>query len=414
MTFQILLVDDEPHVVDAIRSILEKVNSVEVEIHTAYRAQQALEICRQFPISLIVADIRMPGMNGLELVSEVRSINPDCKIIFLTAYSDFSYAYEGLRLHVSDYILKTEESAVIQERIVRVLKGMEKELLHLRWLEESEQIDPIRANLFEKLFGSERLALQEQAFSLLGFQTKEPTLLLAVCKGAKGVPLRTALMAKAMKRYLGARINQVVYSRMKNGYHAFLMSVSPEVNISTVWLIGSMERAQAAYNVTTHEESYIFVSPLVHSIEKLSGLYQQAVRTMDENVFEPCVRLLSDEDKTVTHVTVQFIKNYIKTHICEELSLSQLSKVTGYNTAYLSRLFKEHTGETLLQYISRRRMAYITELMKNPEFSIQQIMETTGFPTYPSFIQFIKKETGLTPKKYRMLLGEQSKELLMK
>ena len=83
---------------------------------------------------------------------------------------------------------------------------------------------------------------------------------------------------------------------------------------------------------------------------------------------------------------------------------------TSYNPTYLSRLFREQTGETLIRYITRKRMDHITMLMKDPQLSMQQIMESAGFTTRSYFNQFIKKETGLTPKQYRMRLGTQLPE----
>ena len=117
MIFQILIVDDEPHVVDTIRGILEQEPVVDLEIHTAFRGQQALKLCQQYPISLLITDIRMPDMSGLELARQVRQLTPDCNVILLTAYSDFTYAYEGIQLHASDYILKTEDKQIIRSRI---------------------------------------------------------------------------------------------------------------------------------------------------------------------------------------------------------------------------------------------------------------------------------------------------------
>ena len=77
MIFQILIVDDEPHVVDTIRGILEQEPAVDMEIHTAFRGQQALKICQQYPIQLLITDIRMPDMSGLELAKVVKENNPD-------------------------------------------------------------------------------------------------------------------------------------------------------------------------------------------------------------------------------------------------------------------------------------------------------------------------------------------------
>ena len=126
MTFQILLVDDEPHVVDTIHSILERTVTMEMEVHSAYRGQQALKLCEQLPINLLITDIRMPDMSGLELARKAKQINPDCEVILLTAHSDFDYAYEGFRLHAADYILKTEESETIAQRILTIMRSEER------------------------------------------------------------------------------------------------------------------------------------------------------------------------------------------------------------------------------------------------------------------------------------------------
>lgn len=57
MIFQVLIVDDEPHVVDTIRGILEKDPPLELEIHTAYRGHQALKLCGEYPVQLLITDI---------------------------------------------------------------------------------------------------------------------------------------------------------------------------------------------------------------------------------------------------------------------------------------------------------------------------------------------------------------------
>ena len=181
MIFQILIVDDEPHVVDTIRGILEQEPAVDMEIHTAFRGQQALKICQQYPIQLLITDIRMPDMSGLELAKVVKENNPDCNVILLTAYSDFSYAYEGIRLQASDYILKAEDREVIRSRIFQVLARMEQDLRKKSWLGIPEKTDPIADRLMKKLLVPQRASSQEEAFSLLGFgESSFPLMLTAV------------------------------------------------------------------------------------------------------------------------------------------------------------------------------------------------------------------------------------------
>ncbi len=402
MLFKILLVDDEPHVVDAIRSILEQDSPVELEVHSAYRGKQALRLCEQFPFHLLITDIRMPDMNGLELAKAAKAANPDCEIILLTAHSDFDYACEGLRLHAEDYILKAEDNATIRERIFNVLWKLQERLNHQTWLSERTQADPLRTKLLKELLLPGPPAHQKQAASLLGLHPEKCPVLLAVCAVSPEVEFLPGLMRKSFKRCLVGRLEQLADGMTPDHCCAFIMrTASSHEHIPASWLISSMEYAQSIYAATARTECSIFFRNDIQSTEELSGRYQQALQLASQSDSVSCVRMLPDAG-TQNHVTIRFIKNYVKSHISQELSLSQISEATGYNAAYLSRLFKEQTRETIIRYISRKRMEYITSLMKNPELSIQQIQEQSGFATRPYFNQFVKKETGLTPKKYRL------------
>ena len=406
MTFQILLVDDEPHVVDTIHSILERTVTMEMEVHSAYRGQQALKLCEQLPINLLITDIRMPDMSGLELARKAKQINPDCEVILLTAHSDFDYAYEGLRLHAADYILKTEESETIAQRILTIMDAMEKKLNHQSWLEEKERADPLKAQLLERLLMPERASQQEETFSLLGFAYPMVPLLLVISRGTPGSAVRSALMEKAIRHCFAWRIEKMVTSPIRNGCCASVIQLDSRASaLSTKWLIASMERVQSVYSATCGEDSAIYVSSVVNGIGQLPRYYKEISENLPEDEFAPCVRLIAGNRDASTHVTVRFIKNYVKNNIANDLSLSQISEVTGYNSAYLSRLFKEQTGETMNQYITRKRMDHISQLLQKPELSIQQVMELSGFTTRAYFSQFIKRETGMTPRNYRNHLG---------
>lgn len=411
MIFQILIVDDEPHVVDAIRGILEQEPEVDLEIHTAFRGQQALKLCQQYPISLLITDIRMPDMSGLELARQVRQLTPDCNVILLTAYSDFTYAYEGIQLHASDYILKTEDKQIIRSRIFKILGTMEQELRHRSWLESARESNPISDRLCKKLLMPQRSSQQEEAFTLLGFRETGFPLLLMTAKTPSHIPIQADILQKSLMRCLPGRITHLCASTISENVCSLVLSLDPKgYAITSTWLMVTMERIQALYTATTQAECAILYSYPIDNLDQLSGKYQIAARYLEAERFDAYVKVISDVKKESPLVTIHFVKRYVKEHLNQDLSLSQISVVTGYNPTYLSRLFKEQTGETLNRYISRKRMEYIARLMQDPQISMQQIMDAAGFSTRSYFNQFVKKETGLTPKQYRMQMGTQLPE----
>lgn len=411
MIFQILIVDDEPHVVDTIRGILEQDPEVDLEVHTAFRGQQALKLCQQYPISLLITDIRMPDMSGLELARQVRQLTPDCNVILLTAYSDFTYAYEGIQLHASDYILKTEDKQIIRSRIFKILGTMEQELRHRSWLESARESNPISDRLCKKLLMPQRSSQQEEAFTLLGFRETGFPLLLMTAKTPSHIPIQADILQKSLMRCLPGRITHLCASTISENVCSLVLSLDPKgYAITGTWLMVTMERIQALYTATTQAECAILYSYPIDNLDQLSGKYQIAARYLEAERFDACVKVISDVKKESPLVTIHFVKRYVKEHLNQDLSLSQISVVTGYNPTYLSRLFKEQTGETLNRYISRKRMEYIARLMQDPQISMQQIMDAAGFSTRSYFNQFVKKETGLTPKQYRMQLGTQLPE----
>ena len=411
MIFQILIVDDEPHVVDAIRGILEQEPEVDLEIHTAFRGQQALKLCQQYPISLLITDIRMPDMSGLELARQVRQLTPDCNVILLTAYSDFTYAYEGIQLHASDYILKTEDKQIIRSRIFKILGTMEQELRHRSWLESARESNPISDRLCKKLLMPQRSSQQEEAFTLLGFRETGFPLLLMTAKTPSHIPIQADILQKSLMRCLPGRITHLCASTISENVCSLVLSLDPKgYAITGTWLMVTMERIQALYTATTQAECAILYSYPIDNLDQLSGKYQIAARYLEAERFDAYVKVISDVKKESPLVTIHFVKRYVKEHLNQDLSLSQISVVTGYNPTYLSRLFKEQTGETLNRYISRKRMEYIAQLMRDPQISMQQIMDAAGFATRSYFNQFVKKETGLTPKQYRMQMGTQLPE----
>lgn len=125
--YKMLIVDDERAIVNGLVSLFEDEPDLQLEIFRAYSGLEAYEFLQRHPVDIVMSDIRMPGMSGLELQRQVKELWPGCQFIFLTGYNDFHYAQEAMRNEGADYILKTEEDATIIQAVHKVIGRLERQ-----------------------------------------------------------------------------------------------------------------------------------------------------------------------------------------------------------------------------------------------------------------------------------------------
>lgn len=144
---KVLIVDDEKYVRLGIKSETDwTLIGCEV-VGEASNGIEALEIAEKVKPDLVISDIRMPRMDGIELAEKMIEKYPGTKVIFLTAYNEFEYARKALRIGVSDYILKPFKDGELEGVIQRLLHlhpnlpakeiELEKELLSLKGKDET-------------------------------------------------------------------------------------------------------------------------------------------------------------------------------------------------------------------------------------------------------------------------------------
>lgn len=118
MKFNILVVDDEPVARQSLSDILKLEG---YSVVSANNGQIALGIVRSQPIDLMVIDLKMPGMDGLEVIQVLNQIAPDTEVILLTAYGSTDTAIQALRLRIHDYLLKPASAAQIIASVKKAL-----------------------------------------------------------------------------------------------------------------------------------------------------------------------------------------------------------------------------------------------------------------------------------------------------
>jgi two-component system, response regulator YesN len=128
ITKNIVIVDDEPRTRQGLQRTLESWNNGEFTILTAESGEEVMGIAEERRIHILLSDIRMPEMTGLQLLKNLKEKGISPVVIVISAYSEFEYAQEALRLGVVNYLLKPIGKKKLIEAVDEAVKVMEKQV----------------------------------------------------------------------------------------------------------------------------------------------------------------------------------------------------------------------------------------------------------------------------------------------
>ena len=195
--YSIMIVEDEYLVRQGIASL---VNYEQFGMQVIAQAENGIEAWQKFqenPADILLTDINMPQMNGLELAKLVRDQAPKCHIVFLTGYDDFDYARTAIKLGADDYLLKPFSKDDVEEMLAKVQTKLDQERkkAQIQNLVDQGQHSELEEAIHERLADSE-LSLKNLAFQL-GFS---PSYLSVLIKKELGLPFQDYLIQERMKK----------------------------------------------------------------------------------------------------------------------------------------------------------------------------------------------------------------------
>lgn len=195
--YSIMIVEDEYLVRQGIASLVDYEQFGMQVIAQAENGREAWQKFQENPADILLTDINMPQMNGLELAKLVRDQVPTCHIVFLTGYDDFDYARTAIKLGADDYLLKPFSKDDVEEMLAKVQTKLDKERKKAQIQnlvdqgQRSELEEAIHARLADSELSLKNLALQ------LGFS---PSYLSVLIKKELGLPFQDYLIQERMKK----------------------------------------------------------------------------------------------------------------------------------------------------------------------------------------------------------------------
>lgn len=150
----VLLVEDERTIRQGLRDLLENVIGGVSVSWEAQNGKEALHILKKEVPDLLITDVRMPEMNGLDLINQAKSLHSFLSIVVISGYDEFEYAKKAMRYGVKHYLLKPvnrSELAMVLEEIKQELFGQKESKDHLLQDEQSKMINNIKSIISDNL-----------------------------------------------------------------------------------------------------------------------------------------------------------------------------------------------------------------------------------------------------------------------
>ncbi|MFB5675440.1 response regulator [Paenibacillus terreus] len=415
MMVSALLVDDERPVLDNLESILPW-HDMGIKVSgTAGNGMDALRLAEQDKPDLILCDIRMPVMDGLTFIAELRERGIDSEILLLTGYQEFEYAKTALKHGVREYITKPIDYGMLED----VLKSLAAEIT-LRKQKESE----LQARNKEIGFWVKRNRIRE-VLTGEAWSTPSPPISLAEEEGESyalfvaeacmyfeqtrqwGVERKrewNKQMSEQLEAIVQTRfVNPFVFQVREGEWCIAVEDVLQTEPLSEPAVLQEIAEQFSGISAGTGMEGRLLAHPGPLQILDLAAVYH-ASRHVQPPPGERLCLLNGDEyggGRKNADDAIETAKQYIAAHLGSDLSVEELADYTGISGSYFCHLFKARCGMTFLEYVTRERLAAAKALLAGTSYSISTICSAVGYRERRYFTKVFHKHFGLTPSEYR-------------
>ncbi|GAA0181339.1 hypothetical protein SH2C18_38850 [Clostridium sediminicola] len=478
----------------------------------------ALEVLKNNKVDLIITDIRMPIMSGLELCENIYNNYPHTQIIILSAFSDFTYAQEAIKYNVIDYIVKSQfvkELPDAVEKARKIIYEYQTSNNNLHETQDMEKLKPIliknilldpsnnyiqNKQLWE-MFGTDydnyyivlteigcfqkpeevqkiqnsikqfyNLSFQEfnnvsvwldsnYLLCIIGFPKdntgKNSQLLIETCNQM----LSTISNFTPFKVNIGISSKHTDKNKLKTSYKEASHALNNILNENSVSIYESHPNVISASSLPDSLKTASKFTEYIYSKDRASYLsylgetlknYQHSIADFNQIktkvliTISRCCRSISEKDINIDSIDsiekninerilvckslnqlysllIQFyddivklnipssnynylvhkVNSYIKEHYNSPIKLDDIAGYLHVNSSYLSRLYKQQVGDSIITVLNKYRIEKAKELLKNENYLVSEVGALVGIKDPAYFTSVFTKYTGISPKNYK-------------
>ncbi|PFN10004.1 response regulator transcription factor [Bacillus cereus] len=373
---KVLIADDETIVRRGLKMAIDwSAYNMEVVADVPNGQRGWEEFVRHEP-EVVITDIVMPVVNGIEFVKQIKQHAPKTKVLLLSCHRDFEYAQEGIKLGVSGYLLKT---AFHDEELDQYLREFQAELTIHREKEGSKQ----QKSLF-----------YEDFFQwLCGFQNQFQEILVDLFRnewkwmndGYYACFIRSESRLQLILQEIDQKLPTPYVKILCGKDQCFLFLNQTYKEIMEQLFMDVRSKYEELYWITSRElfstEQWMDSVKSMKQFAELEIKYKVTINNWPKTIKEAIL--------------------YTMNHLSEPIVVSEVAEMVGLSRSHFSTLFKKIIGESFHSFTERRKLELAMQMLQTTSLTIQEVSEHIGISNSKYFSKWFKKCTGTTPSEYR-------------
>lgn len=464
--YNVLMVDDEYIILKGLEKMIDWKGLNLKLVATASHGEEALSIVNQNDIDIIISDVNMPKLNGIQFIEKIQEMQRSIEFLFVSGYEKFEYIKSGLVLGANDYILKPIDKYELHQALVRIIEKINQRVdekvmqsqhkILAEWLRDNFSVSnplSLEKNTFDIYLMIPQMDAsidelwnyynQSEEWMIIG---KNDYVIAVIKIIDQAITIGNVL--ERMHHLSGENLHRM-YHKIRQKFRNFNFYLSKEWNTQSIseyfltqvedfdkhqtqtslsYRIGliyqalemnnwrnvqillkkiKLDLSEVAMNrLEVHQLMQSFIN--YHIGEDVRLEEYQSIDELIEATSQ-LLRINSDQVKfDHLHPSIKRALTIIEENYQKDINLKYLADQLHLNVMYLGQLFKKELGQPFSQYLNQWRIDKSKQLLSKTQLTVSQVGIEVGYQNQAYFYRIFKKQEGVSPKEYRQQILNQS------
>lgn len=412
-----LLVDDEYLVRMGVKETIQwSEYGIEI-VGEASDGEQGLELALQTRPDIILTDVRMPVVDGLEFIDNVRKQGLDSVFIILSGFEEFDYVRKALHNGAFAYLLKPIDNEQLIETVQKAVGRIKEERStrhyysrlknELSSIKKQFLLDLALGNIKEKKDILEKIEFLDIPIEttnnfVVVIKVDDYQLIQRNFPAGELAEVRENITRHiAGLLLLNSDFMGTVVEKPEDEWIVLLHRIKTGEGVLEMVKRRSRELAERIESVTGRTVS-IGISDVCPEIECTHSAYKEAHLAARHKILpgSSSIVYVRDIESSGYRREIREAIKYIKENYSKDITVEMAAKELFISASYLMHLFRDEVGKTFNECLTDYRIQIAKELLKNSRYRIYEVSECVGYGDVKYFSQIFKKVTGMTPSDY--------------